>query len=198
MRYTLIVLALCFSLLPGPAAAEAAGLSKAIFAGGCFWCMESEYEGTKGVASVTSGYAGGKGPAPSYEEVSSGQTGFKESVAVEYDPKLVSYQQLLDIFWSNVDPFDDKGQFCDKGSQYVAAVFYATPEEEKLARASLSKVEAKYKQKVATQILPATTFYPAEDYHQDYYKKNSVRYKLYRTGCGRDARLDDLKDGSAK
>jgi len=167
----------------------------AVFAGGCFWCMESEFSHKAGISDVTSGYAGGEGPAPTYEQVSSGKTGFKESIAVTYDPELVSYQQLLDIFWGNVDPFDDKGQFCDKGSQYIAAIFYSSPEEEKLARASLASVETKYNRKVATQILPMTTFYEAEEHHQDYAEKNATQYDRYKNGCGRPQRLKELQGG---
>jgi peptide-methionine (S)-S-oxide reductase len=170
------------------------GSKTAIFAGGCFWCMESEYEDLKGVSDVVSGYAGPKRDTPpTYEEVGTGQSGYVEAVSVTYDPAVVTYAQLLDIFWSNVDPFDDKGQFCDKGSQYVAAIFAGSPEEEKLAQDSLKKVEEKFGQTVATQIHPAEAFYPAEDYHQDYYKTNSLRYKLYRNGCGRDGRLEDIQ-----
>lgn len=168
----------------------------AMFAGGCFWCMESEFEDLPGVSDVTSGYAGeddGKREKPpTYEEVSSGDSGFLESVSVSYDPTVVSYQKLLDIFWSNVDPFDEDGQFCDKGSQYVAAIFVKTPEEEKAARASIAKIEKKFKRKVATKILPQRAFYEAEDYHQDYATRNTLRYKMYRRGCGRDDRLDEI------
>lgn len=180
-----------------PFAAQAA-TAQAVFAGGCFWCMESEFESQQGVSSVVSGYAGGPkrdANPPSYEEVSSGESGFIESVRVTYDPAKVGYPRLLDIFWRNVDPFDEKGQFCDKGSQYAAAIFYATPDEEKLARASLVAVEKKHGKKVATKILPVTTFYQAEAHHQDYYKTNAARYKVYKTGCGRDARLEELREG---
>ena len=183
-----------------PFAAQAATV-QAAFAGGCFWCMESEFESEAGVSSVVSGYAGGPkrdASPPTYEEVSGGQSGFIESVRVTYDPAKVSYQRLLDIFWRNVDPFDEKGQFCDKGSQYAAAVFYGSPEEEKMARESLARTEKKYGEKVATKILPVTTFYEAEAYHQDYYKTNAVRYKLYKKGCGRDARLEELQEKSAE
>lgn len=182
---------LCFLLLMS---AQARAQEKsAIFAGGCFWCMESEFESAKGVSDVTSGYAGGDGPAPTYEEVSRGDSGFIEAVKVTYDPAVVSYERLLDIFWSNVDPFDDKGQFCDKGAQYAAAIFTGDDHEKTLAEKSLKQVEEKYGRDVATRILPRGSFYAAEDHHQDYYKKNAVRYKLYKSGCGRDARLKELK-----
>ncbi|PZQ47417.1 MAG: peptide-methionine (S)-S-oxide reductase [Micavibrio aeruginosavorus] len=168
----------------------------AIFAGGCFWCMEAEFSHHKGISDVTSGYAGGPaGKAPTYEDVSSGMSGFNEAISVTYDPAIVTYAQLLDIFWSNVDPFDDKGQFCDKGSQYVAAIFYGTPDEEKQALTSLKKIEEKFKEKVATQIEPRTTFFPAEEHHQDYSEKNSVRYNLYKNGCGRPKALEKIWGG---
>jgi len=172
--------------------------SVAIFAGGCFWCMESEFSHHKGISDVTSGYAGGEGPAPTYEQVSSGTTGFKEAIAVTYDPSIVSYKELLDIFWSNVDPFDDKGQFCDKGSQYIAAIFFSTKAEHVLAQSSLKDIEKKYNRKVATQILPQTTFYEAEDHHQDYADNNKVKYNLYKNGCGRPQKLQELKEEAAK
>ncbi len=171
-----------------------AATERALFAGGCFWCMESEFEDQKGVLDVVSGYAGPKRETPpTYEEVSKGDSGFIEAVSVTYDPAIVSYQQLLDIFWSNVDPFDEEGQFCDKGSQYVAAIFYSSPEEEKLARQSLASIEAKHGKPVATKILFKAPFYDAEEHHQDYAKKNSVRYNLYKNGCGRPARLKELQ-----
>ena len=196
MRFWFLALALVFTI---PHAARA---DTAIFAGGCFWCMESEFQDLKGVSDVVSGYAGGpktENPAgPSYEEVSTGQTGFRESISVTYDPKIVTYQQLLDIFWSNVDPFDDKGQFCDKGTQYVAAIFVKTPAEKAAAEKSLSDVEKKFGKKVATQILPETTFYKAEAHHQDFYKTNAIHYKLYRSGCGRDSKLDELWGDKAR
>ncbi len=196
-KFILVMIA-CMLCLTGGVRAQAENPvpvstdAMAIFAGGCFWCMESEFEGMTGVSDVTSGYAGGDGPAPTYEQVSRGNTGFLEAVSVTYDPRLVSYQKLLDVFWSNVDPFDKDGQFCDKGSQYIAAIFYSSPEEEAKARASLKKIEAESKKKVATKIEQATTFYPAEDYHQDYYKKSEAHYKRYRKGCGRDDRLKDV------
>ena len=174
----------------------------AMFAGGCFWCMESEFEDLPGVSDVTSGYAGEgdvkRETPPTYEEVSRGDSGFIESVTVSYDPSQVSYQKLLDIFWSNVDPFDAEGQFCDKGSQYVAAIFVKSPEEEKRARESVAKIEKEAGRKVATKILPQRAFYAAEDYHQDYATRNTLRYKMYRKGCGRDERLDDIWGDKAR
>lgn len=182
-------------LLATPAMAQApvpvSNEATAIFAGGCFWCMESEFEHKKGVSDVTSGYAG-EGEKPTYEQVGTGETGFKEAVQVTYDPAVVSYQQLLDIFWSNVDPFDDKGQFCDKGAQYQAAIFTSTTGEKALAEKSLKDIEKKFGKKVATQILTTANFYEAEDYHQDFAANNAIRYKLYRQGCGRDNKLKDV------
>ncbi len=172
----------------------------AVFAGGCFWCMESEFSHQKGVSDVTSGYAGSDENAkqPTYEEVGTGTTGFKEAISVTYDPAVISYAQLLDIFWSNVDPFDNSGQFCDKGTQYQAAIFVSSPDERKLAEESLKAVEAKFSRTVATQILQQMAFYAAEDYHQDYYEKNKERYEQYKQGCGRDNKLEGIWGDDAK
>ncbi|HKO55977.1 MAG TPA: peptide-methionine (S)-S-oxide reductase MsrA [Thermoanaerobaculia bacterium] len=168
------------------------GLAKATFAGGCFWCMEPPFERLPGVASVISGYAGGPKASPTYEEVSSGFTGHAESVEVLYDPKKISYQQLLDVYWHNIDPLTANAQFCDHGEQYRTAIFTHDAEQQRLALASKAAVQAQLKQLVVTEIVPAATFWPAEEYHQDYYKKNPVRYKFYRYNCGRDARLEQL------
>lgn len=165
----------------------------ATFAGGCFWCMHSEFASIDGVTKVVSGYTGGTIENPTYEQVSTGRTGHFEAIEVTYDPAKVSYEKLLSIFWENIDPLDEYGQFCDKGSQYRAGIFYHDDEQKKLAEASKEKVKAKFKQDVATIIQPASKFYPAEDYHQDYAIKNKTRYKMYRMGCGRDDRLDELK-----
>lgn len=170
----------------------AARAETAIFAGGCFWCMESEFQELAGVRDVKAGYAGGTKPDPTYEEVSRGDSGYKEAIEVTYDPSIVSYEKLLDVFWSNVDPFDDKGQFCDKGDQYVAAIFTETDGQKKAAEVSLKKVEEKFGRPVATQILPKTTFYMAEDNHQDFYKKNPDHYERYKNGCGRDRILGNI------
>jgi len=164
----------------------------ATFAGGCFWCMQGEFAALPGVNKVVSGYTGGTTQNPTYEQVSTGTTGHVEAIQVTYDPTKVTYQQLLDVFWHNVDPTDEYGQFCDKGSQYRAGIFYHDGEQQKLAEASKTKVGAMFKQPVATIIKPATAFFPAEDYHQDYYIKNRTRYKMYRMGCGRDTRLGQL------
>jgi len=175
-----------------PVAGDAAAV--AIFAGGCFWCMEPPFDQLPGVLATTSGYTGGRVEKPSYEQVSSGGTGHREAVQVEYDPARVSYAQLLDVFWRNVDPTDAGGQFCDRGEQYTTAIFTTTEAQAAEAKAAKAKLEQSHvlKQPVVTPVLPAAPFYPAEDYHQDYYEKNPVRYKFYRNGCGRDRVLEGL------
>jgi peptide-methionine (S)-S-oxide reductase len=166
-----------------------AGLQTATFAGGCFWCMVHPFEVIDGVVSTISGYTGGSVANPTYEQVSAGGTGHKECVEVVFDPKKVSYQTLLDVYWRNIDPFDDKGQFCDKGNQYRSSIFVADDEQKALAEASKRKLEERFGRPIATEILPAGPFYRAEEYHQDYYKKNPLHYRFYRFSCGRDARL---------
>ncbi|MBS0152290.1 MAG: peptide-methionine (S)-S-oxide reductase MsrA [Nitrospira sp.] len=168
--------------------------AKAYFAGGCFWCMEEALEKVEGVVSVVSGYMGGTVANPTYEEVSAGRTGHAESVEVTYDPTKVTYQKLLDAFWHNVDPLTPNAQFCDHGTQYRSAVFYSTEEEKRQAEESKAAIEQtkKFPAPIVTQLAPASTFYPAEDYHQDYYKKNPFRYKYYKYGCGRANRLEAL------
>jgi peptide-methionine (S)-S-oxide reductase len=173
---------------PGARAEEAV----ATFAGGCFWCMEPPFESLQGVVSVTSGYTGGSRPDPSYEEVSGGGTGHAEAVEIAYDPAKVSYAKLLDVFWRNIDPTVADRQFCDVGSQYRSAIFVHDAAQRKAAEASRAEVEQKLGVPVKTQIVDAGPFYRAEDYHQDYYKKNPVRYRYYRYGCGRDARLEEI------
>jgi peptide-methionine (S)-S-oxide reductase len=167
------------------------GRESAIFAGGCFWCEETAFEGLPGVVSVTSGYIGGHKKNPTYDEVSAGGTGHAEAVEVIYDPKVITYAKLLDVFWRNVDPFQANGQFCDHGTQYRSAIFYRGESQRQAAEESKKKLEEqpRFRGKIVTQIVPAATFYPAEDYHQDFYKKSPVRYHTYRAGCGRDARL---------
>jgi len=173
--------------------------AKATFAGGCFWCMEAPFDKLKGVVSTTSGYTGGHVKDPTYEQVSAGSTGHTEAVEVIYDPAKVDYAKLLEVFWRNIDPLDARGQFCDKGSQYRSAIFYHTDEQRRLAEASKATLETSdhLGQTLVTEIVPATVFYPAEDYHQDYYTKNPVRYKFYRYSCGRDQRLQTLWGGEA-
>jgi len=178
----------------GPAPAPKAGQAVATFAGGCFWCMEGPYDKLPGVLATTSGYMGGAKKYPTYEEVSSGMTGHAEVVQVLYDPSKVSYDKLLEVFWVNVDPTVTDRQFCDHGTQYRTAIFAHTPEQRKAAEASKAAVEKSrtFKEAVVTPVIDAGDFWPAEDYHQDYYKKNPARYTYYRTGCGRDARLKEL------
>jgi peptide-methionine (S)-S-oxide reductase len=174
-------------------------LKIALFSGGCFWCMEAPFDALEGVVSTTSGYAGGRTENPSYEEVSSGTTGHAESVQVVFDPARVSYEKLLDVFWHNIDPADAEGQFCDQGEQYRSAIRYDGEEQKRLAEASRDALQksGRFKTTIATQIVPATPFYAAEEYHQDYYRKNPVRYKFYRYNCGRDHRLEAIWGVSA-
>ena len=172
----------------------ASGRAVATFAGGCFWCMEPPYDKLQGVLSTTSGYMGGKTKNPTYESISTGTTGHAEIVQVEYDPAKVSYEKLLEVFWRNIDPTQADGQFCDHGSQYRTAIFYHNDEQKRLAEASKAALDKNkpFKGEIVTQIVAASTFTRAEEYHQDFYKKNPVRYKVYRSGCGRDARLQAL------
>jgi peptide-methionine (S)-S-oxide reductase len=168
--------------------------ARVIFAGGCFWCMEPPFDGIEGVISTVSGYSGGAKDKPTYEEVSSGSTGHAEVVEVTYDPAKVSFENLLFVFWRNVDPLDSGGQFCDRGSQYRTAIFVTTDEQLRLAQESKAALEAsgRFERPIVTEIAKAGAFYPAEGYHQDYYRHNPIKYKIYRAGCGRDARLDEL------
>ncbi|MBW8907167.1 MAG: peptide-methionine (S)-S-oxide reductase MsrA [Betaproteobacteria bacterium] len=176
------------------ASAQAQKTEKAIFAAGCFWCTEEAFEKVPGVTSAVSGYTGGTVKNPSYEQVSSGRTGHAEAVEVSFDPAKVTYEQLLDVFWVNHDPTVKDRQFCDSGSQYRPAIFYINDEQKRLAEASKAKWDKvkPFKQPILTEITKAGPFYPAEDYHQDYYKKNSLQYRFYVTGCGRYNRLDSL------
>ena len=173
--------------LKGGAATEVA-----IFAGGCFWCMEPPFDELDGVLSTVSGYIGGTAEDATYKRVAAGATGHYEAVRIEFDPSKVDYGQLLKVFWRNIDPFDGNGQFCDKGPQYRAAIFTLTDRQRELAEASRTKLadEKREEGRFQTEVLPAMTFYPAEDYHQDYYIKNALRYKFYRWNCGRDQRLE--------
>ena len=180
--------------LAAATAASAQKTEKATFAAGCFWCTEEAFEKVPGVLSAVSGYTGGTVKGPSYEQVSSGRTGHTEAVEVTFDPAKVSYEQLLEVFWVNHDPTVKDRQFCDSGSQYRPEIFYHSDEQKKLAEASKAKWEKQkpFKQPLLTPITKASAFYPAEDYHQDYYKKNALQYRFYVTGCGRYARLDSL------
>jgi len=196
------------NLLAGLAVAAGLGLSSpglaqqpadpatatAIFAGGCFWCMEPPFDALPGVISTTSGYTSGHTVDPTYKEVSAGKTGHTEAVKIVYDPAKVSYGKLLQVFWRNHDPLTANAQFCDRGSQYRAGIYYGSEQEKAQAEASKAELEksGRFKSRITTEIVAQTTFYPAEDYHQDYYLKNPIRYKIYRGGCGRDSRLREL------
>jgi peptide-methionine (S)-S-oxide reductase len=163
---------------------------KAVFAGGCFWCVEAAYQDVDGVTDAVSGFIGGTLKNPTY---GGNHKGHYEAVEITYDPAIISYQQLLDLFWINIDPFDGRGQFCDKGLSYRSAIFVLDEAQQPLATASRAKVVGQFPdQQVITPILPANKFWPVEEYHQDYYLKNPLRYKYYRYGCGRDARLKDI------
>jgi peptide-methionine (S)-S-oxide reductase len=177
--------------------AEASGRAQtasAVFAGGCFWCMEAPFDALEGVLSTTSGFIGGHVSNPSYQQVVAGRTGHVEAVEVRYDPALVDYQTLLEVFWRNVDPLDDGGQFCDRGPAYRTGIFVADEQQRRLAEASKAALESsgRFDRPLVTPIRDLTAFYPAEEYHQDYYLKNPVRYRFYRFNCGRDRRLDEL------
>ena len=174
------------------ATAPANGLEEAIFAGGCFWCMEPPFEKRPGVFSVESGYTGGAEIGPTYHQVSRGQTSHFEAIRVIYDPNVVSFDELLSTFWHNVDPTQANGQFCDKGDQYRTAIFVANDKERAFAESSKKAAETTLSRTVVTPILPKATFWLAEEYHQDFYKKNPTRYRSYRAGCGRDHRLQQL------
>jgi len=192
----LTALLVCFSA----SAAETKGEAVATFAGGCFWCVESDFDGVAGVLRTISGYTGGHLKDPTYKQVSAGGTGHYEAVQVFYDPTKVTYEKLLDVFWHSVDPTDGGGQFCDRGQSYQTAIFANTPEQLALAEKSKKALEASgaAKAPIVTPIVRAGPFYPAEGYHQDYYRKNPLRYKFYRYGCGRDARLEELWGNDAR
>lgn len=204
----LSVFAICYLVLTMTAAGATAGnddaAGTAVFAGGCFWCMEGPFDALDGVLSTTSGYAGGSKEDATYQRSSSGRSGHREVLQVKYDPARVSYADLLEVFWHNIDPYDPRGQFCDKGPQYTSAVIALSDEQFRLASESkaelVAQIEAAGKSGdvIATEILPFAQFYPAEDYHQDYYTKNPIRYKVYRWNCGRDARLAEIWGEAAK
>lgn len=193
MRFLLsLILIVCSASLPATAAEK----KIAIFAGGCFWCMQPAFDKADGVISTVVGYTGGTKINPTYEDVSRGDTGHREAIAVRYDPEKISYEQLLNIFWHVIDPVDDSGQFCDKGQQYTSAIFYTDDGERQLAEESKMLLEADDERiqgkPITVAILKAGPFYPAETYHQSYYKKNPLRYRVYRSRCGRDQRLNDV------
>ena len=195
-RSVLALSALALPFMTGPATAQpsAQATAKATFAGGCFWCVEADFDKVRGVVSTTSGYIGGTVANPSYEQVSAQVTGHAEAVEIVFDPAQVSYEQLLGYFWRTIDPTTKDRQFCDSGSPYRTAIFTHGPEQAAAAKASLAALEKSkpFKEPIVTTIEPAGTFYPAEAYHQDYYKKNPVRYQYYRASCGRDLRLQQL------
>ncbi|MFP4302681.1 MAG: peptide-methionine (S)-S-oxide reductase MsrA [Spirochaetaceae bacterium] len=184
-----LLLLLLFGLLGTTLWAEES--AKATFAGGCFWCMEEAFDKVDGVSETISGYAGGDVADPTYEQVTSGNTGHYEVLQVTYNPDVVSYEELLYHFWRNVDPVDGGGQFCDRGSQYLSAIFYHDRRQERLARNSLRELESsdRFSRPIATDIIELDEFYPAEGYHQNYYERNPLRYNFYKTACGREARL---------
>ena len=191
LRRTLIAACLLVAAVSGAAAQEKT--AKAIFAGGCFWCVEADFDKVPGVLSTTSGYIGGTVKNPTYNQVSGGSTCHAEAVEGVYDPGKVTYARLLDTFWHSIDPLAKDKQFCDTGNEYRTAIFYLDDAQKKLAEETKKTVEAKFAPKqVYTQIVQATEFYKAEDYHQDFYKKNEARYKFYRWNCGRDQRLEQL------
>lgn len=185
MKIILLFLILFFPLLSDTK------YETAIFAGGCFWCMEPPFDKLDGVISTTSGYTGGEVKDPSYKEVSAGGTGHAEAIKIIYDPKKISYEKLLEVFWKNIDPTVKDKQFCDSGSQYRSGIFYLDETQKKLALESKKKLEKKFKI-IYTEITEAKDFYDAEDYHQDFYIKSQFRYKYYRNACGRDARLKEI------
>jgi peptide-methionine (S)-S-oxide reductase len=194
MKAVIALLAFSAALFSVNTVMASARFEKATFAGGCFWCMEHPFDQIPGVISVTSGYTGGHKKNPTYEEVSAGGTGHAESVQIIYDPSKVTYEKLLDVFWHNIDPTTKDRQFCDRGNQYRSAIFYHNEDQRNLALKSKKELEMSkpFKEPIVTEIVPSTEFYPAEEYHQQYYKKNPIRYKFYRYRCGRDQRLREL------
>ena len=192
MGLFLLVFIFCCGIMGADVARAASRVAVATFAGGCFWCMEPPFDALPGVISTTSGYTGGTTVKPTYEQVSAGGTGHAEAVQVAYDPSRITYRQLLDVYWRNIDPLAIDRQFCDVGRQYRSAIFYGTAEERRLAEESKTRLEQERGWRIVTEIVPAGPFYPAEEYHQDYYRKNPLRYKFYRNGCGRDRRLAEL------
>lgn len=196
----LSVVVLCLVMMTSSVADEVAtpatrqDTSVATFAGGCFWCMEPPFDKMDGVISTTSGYTGGHTKDPTYQQTSSGRTGHTEAVQIVFEPNKVSYQELLDVFWLNIDPTTLDRQFCDRGSQYRAEIFYHDPEQKRLADGSKTELNKTkpFKEPIVTAVSKAVKFYPAEEYHQDYYQKNPLRYRYYRYGCGRDKRLKQL------
>jgi len=192
IRFVIIGTVIGITAVMQPVAGSGEQRATATFAGGCFWCMEPPFDALPGVISTTAGYTGGQKVNPTYEEVSAGATGHAEAVAVVYDPARISYARLLEVFWRNVDPLTANRQFCDAGSQYRSAIFYHDATQKSLAEAARAELEKSRGWRIATEIVPAGPFYRAEEYHQNYYKKNPLRYKFYRASCGRDQRLQEL------
>lgn len=196
MKQLITAIMAVFSVLASSASSAAKMdddmLEKATFAGGCFWCLVKPFK-VDGVHSVISGYAGGHVENPSYKQVTTGATGHREVVQIVFDPKSVSFEMLLNIFWENIDPFNESGQFCDNGFQYTAAIYTHTEDQKTVAGKSLKAQQQRFSERIVTSIEPFVSFYPAEEYHQDYYLKNPIRYKYYRTACGRDRRLKQIK-----
>lgn len=190
-----ILLATLVFAFASPHSAQAEETELAIFAGGCFWCVESDFDRIGGVVETISGYIGGEGEYPTYE--THGSRGFREAVAIRFDPSRVTYAELLDVFFHSVDPTDQGGQFCDRGHSYTTAVYTVEPKQKKTAVEAKTKAEAELGKPVVTPIETAPKFYPAENYHQDYYRKNPVRYKFYRFSCGRDNDIKELWGGTA-
>ncbi len=190
MKWAMLTVAATLSLFAYTASAQQ--LEKAIFAGGCFWCVESDFDKVPGVVATVSGYTGGKTENPSYRQVTAGGTGHYEAVEITYDPAKVSYEALLTAFWRSVDPTDGGGQFCDRGQSYQTAVFVANEKQRGLAEASKNAAQKMLDQPIVTPILAAAPFYPAEDYHQNYYKRNPLRYRYYRWGCGRNQKVKEV------
>ena len=193
-RFLLVITALTGALSVTSLAADetATASAEAIFAWGCFWCMEPPSDNQPCVQASISGYTGGELENPTYEDMNRGDTGHAEAVRIDYQPDEISYAQLLEIFWRNIDPFAVDQQFCDVGHRYRSAIFYANDEQRELAEASKAEMEARFGREIATQVVPASTFWEAEEYHQDYYQKNPLRYKFYRFSCGRDDRLEEI------
>ena len=192
MRKIGLITAVALFALAAVTAQAQSTRAEAVFAGGCFWCMEKPFDQMEGVLSTTSGYSGGHTKNPTYEEVTRGGTGHAEVVQVIYDPRRVSYEELLYVYWRNVDPFDSGGQFCDRGASYRPAIFYADDEQRSAARRSRREMENRLGRGISVEITEFDAFYAAEDYHQNYYARNPIRYTFYRSACGRDARLREV------
>jgi len=197
MKIILMICAVLTLMMNKSFSAETNKNEIAVFAGGCFWCLQKPFDPLKGVISTRVGYTGGHKDNPTYEETSSGTTGHREAIEITFDPKIVSFKELLKVFWNNIDPYDAGGQFCDKGEQYTSAVFYINKVQKEAYEDSIKelKKEGVKSEKIVTSLIEFKKFYPAEEYHQFYYKKNPVRYKFYRYNCGRDKRLKELWGG---